>query len=311
MQASITWKLCTALPTKLSGGRTTVIIGKVYCGGNAADIVSGDDDHTVYCYDPSKYNWTTLPLLPVSGFGLGQINGKLVAVGGRKRKNRIITSEVYTYEEHAKKWKQVIPSMPTARYFTGVLSLQSALIVAGGCLSVHTYSDAVEVFKPDTAQWCRTHSLPIACSDMILTTIDKTVYALGGYNGRGLNQAIHASVDDLLHNIHANTVSDSGVSQSVWNCLANTPTYRPATAVLAGNLLAIGGDSNSRGKGAMKEIYMYSSSIDSWFHISNLPVQLSETAVAVLSAAEILVIGGCRESVYTNSMYKGILYLKL
>ena len=46
-------------------------------------------------YDPSQDKWTTLPPLPVRCFGLGQVNHKLVAVGGMKRDNEL-TNKVYT-----------------------------------------------------------------------------------------------------------------------------------------------------------------------------------------------------------------------
>ena len=123
------------------------------------------DNYIIYCYDPSQDKWTTLPPLPVVWFGLGQVNGKLVVVGGVKSGSQI-SSEVYTYDERSRKWKQTIPPMPTARYSPGVLSLQSALIVAGGS----SYTAAVEIFKPDTSQWYRTDPLPTACQDMLLAT---------------------------------------------------------------------------------------------------------------------------------------------
>ena len=81
IQVSITWKQCVELPTIICNGKTTVINGKVYCGGG---VTGGDNDFTVNCYDPSKDKWTTLPPLSVKWFGLGQVNGKLVAVGGRR-----------------------------------------------------------------------------------------------------------------------------------------------------------------------------------------------------------------------------------
>ena len=59
-----------------------------------------------------------------------------MAVGGWKMSDGEITNEVYTYDERSRKWKQTIPPMPTARYFPGVLSLQSALVVAGGDTSI-------------------------------------------------------------------------------------------------------------------------------------------------------------------------------
>ena len=108
-----------------------------------------DCDYIVYCYDPSQDNWTTLPTLPVRWFGLGQVNGKLVAVGGKKKSDEGITNEVFTYDERSREWKQTLHPMPTDRRFPGVLSLQSALAVAGVFSSIGEYTDAVEIFKTD------------------------------------------------------------------------------------------------------------------------------------------------------------------
>ena len=153
--------------------KNTIINGKVFCGGG---ITISFDDYNVYSYDPSQDKWTTLPPLPVSYFGLGQVNGKLVAVGGRKKSIINKINEVYTYDERSRKWKQTIPPMPTARQSPGVLSLQSALVVAGGFTS--TFSDAVEIFKPDTSQWYRTDPLPTACLNTTLIAIGNTCYSL-------------------------------------------------------------------------------------------------------------------------------------
>ena len=265
-----------------------------------------NDKYIVYCYDPSQDKWTTLPPLPVKWFGLGQINGKLVAVGGRKKSDRKVTNEVYTYDERLQKWKQTIPPMPTARSSPGVLSLQSALVVAGGS----SYTAAVEIFKPDTSQWYRTDPLPTACQDISLVAIGNTCYALGGYNGSHLNQALYASVGDLLRNaVPANQTTHSGSSdtQSAWKTLPNTPTYMPTAAVLAGKLLAIGGEEMSGGGADKKEVYMYSPSTNSWIYISDLPAPLSTTTVAVMSPTEVLVIGGWNEGESVNTVYKGTL----
>ena len=213
------------------------------------------------------------------------------------------------YDERSQKWKQTIPPMPTARWSPGVLSLQSALVVAGGAAFI--YIDTVEIFKPDTSQWYRTDPLPTACYDISLVAIGNTCYALGGYGGSHLNQALYASVDDLLGNaVPANQTTHSGSSdtQSAWKTLPNTPRYRPAAAVLAGNLLAIGGNETSKGGADMKEVYMYSPSTNSWIYISDLPAPRARTIVAILSSTEILVIGGC-DSGRVNTVYKGILHV--
>ena len=243
-------------------------------------------------------------------FGLGQVNGKLVAVGGRKKSDYSTTNEVYTYDERSRKWKQTIPPMPTARYSPGVLSLQSALVVAGG-RTPSGYTAAVEIFKPGTSQWYRTDPLPTGCTHISLAAIGNACYGLGGWSGSSLNQALYASVDDLLGNaVPANQTTHSGSSdtQSAWKSLPNTPTYHPAAAVLAGNLLAIGGEKTSGGGACMKEIYMYSPSTNSWIYISGLPAPRSIPAVAVLSSTEILVIGG-RGGGKVNTVYNGTLTL--
>ena len=205
--------------------------------------------------------------------------------------------------------------MPTARRSPGVLSLQSALVVVGGdtssTLSLSSlYTAAVEIFKPDTSQWYRTDPLPTACYDISLVAIGNTCYALGGYNNSNLNQAPYASVGDLLRNaVPANQTTHSGSSdtQSAWKTLSNTPTYRPTAAVLAGNLLAIGGRETSEGGASMKEVYMYSPSTNSWIYISDLPAPRSLAAVAVLSSTRVLVIGGVNKRERVNTVYQGTL----
>ena len=231
-----------------------------------------------------------------------------MAVGGLKKADRQTSNEVYTYDERSQKWKQTIPPIPTARWSPGVLSLQSALVVAGGV----SCTAAVEIFKPDTSQWYRTDPLPTAYCLISLVAIGNTCYTLGGYNGSYLNQALYASVDDLLGNaVPANQTTHSGSSdtQSAWKTLPNTPTYEPAAAVLASNLLAIGGkETYGWGSAAKKEVYMYSPSTNSWIYISDLPAPRSLAAVAVLSSTEILVIGGY-DGGRVNTVYKGTLTL--
>ena len=219
------------------------------------------------------------------------------------------TNEVFTYNERSRSWKKTIPPMPTARYCPGVLSLQSALVVAGGNTDEGA-TNVGEIYKPHTSQWYSTDPLLTACRDISLTCIGNTCYAIGGCNFLSrLNQALYASVDDLLHNaVPANQTTHSGSSdtQSAWKTLSNIPTYQPIAAVLAGNLLAIGGEAMHKKVADTKEVYMYSPSINSWLYFSDLPEPRSHTAVAVLSSTEILIIGG-RCDCKVNTVYKGTL----
>ena len=307
---SITWRQCAEQLTKISNGKTTIIKGKVYCGGANTDDKT--DEYSIFCYVPSQDKWTTLPPLPVRWFGLGQVNAKLVAVGGSKKNSNKPTNEVYTYEQsRLSQWKQIIPPMPTARHSPSVLSLKLALVVAGG--GEPHYTAAVEIFKPDTSQWYRTDPLPKACRDISMITIGNVCYAGGGFASSHLNQALYVSIDDLLGNaVPANqtTHSSSVDTPSVWKTLPNTPTFRPALTVIADNLFVVGGDETSEGGTSKKEVYMYSPSTNSWIYISDLPAPRSRTIVAVLSSIEILVIGGYDDGRLTT-VYKGALHLKL
>ena len=266
-------------------------------------------------YDPSQQIWTTLSPLPVRRFGLGQIQGKLVAVGGWKKSSRQRTGDVYTYDEKSYRWKQKVSPMPTARYSPGVLSLETALIVAGGVTSSRVYVDTVEIFMSETSQWYTTDPLPTACRSIALVAIGHTCYALGGYNHPSrFNQVLHASVDDLVCNAVPCTqaIRFSTDTPIAWKSFPSTPSYTPAAAVLADNLMAIGGreTADSDGGAEKKEVYMYSPSTKSWIYVSDLPAPLSSTAVAVLSPTEVLVIGGwCGGRV--DTIYKGTLHPSL
>ena len=311
----MTWKQCDDFPIKISGGMTAVINNKVYCtSGGGVNRISAHEN-AVYRYNALEDTWTALSPLPIkcTHFGLGEINGELVAIGGWKIDDNKRADEVYSYDEHSQQWKPLSLHMPIARNYPGVLNLQSALLVAGG-FSLNT----VNFLNTNTSQWYRTDSLPTDCCNISFVAIDNKCYVIGGYNEpHHLNQALYASVDDLFDNaIPADETTSTGksVTQSAWKALRNTPTYQPTAAVLAGNLLAIGGKETSKweqGSSNKREIYMYLHSSNSWVYISDLPSPRSYAAVAILSSTEILVIGGWGEYGITNSVYKGTLNHRL
>lgn len=280
--------------------QSTVINGKVYLGGGESEYV--------YCFNPSEEKWNNLPPLPVKEYGLGQINGTLVAVGGVDYSTQMPSNILYSLSGgKSQKWERKFPPMPTARHSVAVTGLKSALLVAGGLVDTHKSTHTVEVFKSDTARWYKTDSfqLPTACFCPSLTVMEDMIYVIGGYHTSDqtttrLSQAVFASVSDILDVAEYDEVN--GDIDNQWKKLHGTPTFQPLAVMLDGNLLAVCGHDTANTSTRRKQVYMYSQPINSWIYISDLPESIECTTTAALSPTEILVVGSDAEKVTTIFM---------
>ena len=326
----------------MCAAQSVVIDGKVYFGGGEAQ--NKDHCYLVHCYYPSQDKWTTLPPLPVRYFGLGQVNGKLVAVGGEinsPNSKQLLRNgkEVYTFD--VRSWKQTIPSMSLARFCPAVISHKSMLVVAGG-EHLDEVTRTVEIFRLTTkSQWHKTpiNSLPTPCFGLSVVSSDSENmhYVLGGkVDRRNLNQAMYVSLDDFYCSIipvysttddilkssmdlstsvdnlrrHATLVKEQQAVCSPWKVLHSTPTYSPAAATMAGSLIAVGGWERSDGGAVQTKILKYSTDTNSWIYISDLPAPKAKTTAAVISSTEVLVIGGWDGKCVSKTMHKLTLHLK-
>ena len=195
----------------------------------------------------------------------------------------------------------MIPSMLTARCFHGILSLQTALIVAAGQVQsshpsqCNSYTDSVEVYKPHEHTWYQTKSLPVQFFNMSSATLHGQCYIAGGFRDDpgALCHVYCAAVEDLLINTtpyyESTQVEDS--PQSVWKNLPNTPSYQPSVCVLAGKMFAFGGDSEPKGE-QQRGIWAYSSDSGMWENFDDLPNALRLCTVIKVSPFEVMVIGG-------------------
>jgi hypothetical protein len=304
------WKSCATLPDALCNGVATVIDGCIYC------YFADYNSHLIYYCDPAQDIWTTLPPLPVKWIGLGHIYEKLVTVGGFTRDKRTI-NDLYTYDKVSRMWEQTFPPMPTARRSPGVLQIQSAFLAVGGVEEGDMHTNTVEILKLDVMQWyrCKAAQIPVSCCYISLVAIGNICYIIGGSYGfhentTYLNQALYASIDDLLDSTVAAISESSSHSGTIWKSLPDTPRYVPTATILAGRLLAIGGGDQPRNGAEMKEVYMYSDTAKCWMYISDLPAPRSDMVVVALSATEIFVIGGYNNEEKVNTVYKGTLQIE-
>ena len=308
-QAKITWEPRRNFPVKMDAAQTVVIRDKVYCGGGGGGATAAGDLQRVFCYSPSEDTWNALPPRDVHFFGLGQVRGKLVTVGGMKRYGDMVTNEVCEFDEVTHSWMQSIPPMPTARFSPGVLSHNSALIVAGGNVreAYGACTSVVEVFSEETSQWHTAEPLPFRWLNPSSLLINDRWYLLGGAAEKEhySNRALCAQVDLLLQ--EALPRDQASTNNSVWEVLPNTPLYAPATATFGATLLAVGGVTYSRN--AQTAVHIYSTFTNGWIHISDLPAPQMWSATAMLSPTELLVIGGWNNG-RQNSVYKGFLQIE-
>ena len=342
LQASISCQPCRNLPAKMCRGQSVVMDGKVYYGGGEteeADDLKNSYCYHVQCYDLLQDKWSILPQLrpPVRYFGLGQLDGHLVAIGGEMKSTNEGKFErskcVQRLDGNA--WRSdKIPPISSALLHPAVISHSSTLIVAGGEF-FNEVARSVEIFRLGEDKWYKSliNFLPKASAccglSIVASGSDDNYYALGGTNGQGnLNQALYISTGDLHYDsseqdityepedsltLFINPQSPGPVAPSCWKKLPDTPTYSPAASILGGSLIALGGwdKADREGSKVKTSIMKYSSGTSSWIYIGDLPSPgLAKTTTAVLSPAEILLIGGWDGKSMSNAVYKLNLLLK-
>ena len=91
-------------------------------------VREGLNDQPIVKYDPVKNEWSTLPPPPVVGFGVGQLNGRLVIVGGMYTEEGLgVTGDIHVFEEETQHWVKSVPPTPSRQVFTAVVYMSRLL----------------------------------------------------------------------------------------------------------------------------------------------------------------------------------------
>ena len=286
----------------------------IYCGGGYTG--NFDISRLVFQYNPKQDVWSQLPICPTRQFGLTQLDGQLVTVGGC-RMDKIPINDVYVFQEHETWENSIIPPLLTARMYPTAFNYKSTLVISGGVTHWHTdhehstRTNAVEVFQTKTYQWYRTEPLPVAHCVMSCAIVNDTCYLIGGTksDGHASRQAYCTSVSILISRAlppdHPETSSTPQASPSppTWQVLPDCPLSRSTAVELGGCLLAIGG--RDRGKSPSSAVHMYSPSTNSWVRISSgdLPVPRYLAASTQLEGGEVIFVGGKTE--HSSQTYIG------
>ena len=242
-------------------------------------FVAASNSHDVLRYVTSYDQWSVLQSSPVSHFGLAQLSGKLVTVGGWDGRGAV--NHVYTYVQETQQWEKSIPPMPTPRLWPAVITYNSSIAVCGG----EEGDRVVEVFNRETAQWHTAAPLPVACV-YIQLTINDTCYLGGG----GTRSIMCASLPSLFQSSSPHEQQTSAQQQSVWTVLPDMPLYHSALANMGGTLLALGGGESA--SSPSDAIHAYSASTKAWVKIASLPQACWGATAELLPSGEVMLIGG-------------------
>ena len=291
------------LPVAMSHHHIVRIGNTIYCGGGYTG--KRDTSRLVFQYNPKQDTWSQLPICPTVCFGLTQLDGKLVTVGGWRIDQLIPINDVYVFQESETWENSIIPPLPTARFYPTVVNYKSTIVVNGGFTQWHTdskfrtYTTAVEVFQTKTYQWHHAEPLPVAHSDMSCAIVDGMFYLIGGnILGAASTQAYCTSVSNLISQAlppdHPETSSTPQASPPppTWQVLPECPLSYFTAADLGGCLLAIGGMDDSDSPSSA--VHMYSPGTNSWVRISSgdLPVPRSFAASTQFEGGEVIFVGG-------------------
>ncbi len=310
---NLSWISGQDLQTTLHKGQTVIFEDFMCFGGGVGE--NEIHKYLVYCYHPGKNKWNMLPHLPVKSFGLGVFSGSLVAIGGITMDGEEST-KLYTliYDETSDgHWvHSVIPDMPIARTFPAVLSLPSALIVAGG-------ENSIGIYTSDTGWYWSNQPLVSPCTDVTLAVAGNRCYLLAGNYSKELLQSDwfplsqYIAIDDILYDRNKVTPGNALKNRNElifpsyrWKELEggfNAQANSLVGTVLASNLITVG----MRGQSSNKDVRMYSFSQKTWSWISVLPeeIQVNTVTITSFSPTKLLMTGRKTDgylSVYIGSL---------
>ena len=283
------------MPSGMTCAQTVLISGKVYVSEGYS--WSDDDAYLIQQYNQTEEEWSALPPTPVCLFGMGELNGQLVIVGGVTRQG-VVIGKVQTFDTSSQKWKESIPPMPTARYSPAVFSQTSCLAVVGGVDQHDKDLSNVEIFIPQTSQWHNAYPAPSPLSCMTKTIIHNKCF-LAEYIDS-------AKVYQFCASVHlATTTTGSSVAPQVtteWKDLPELPYQCFALGSLNGCLLAVGGGGWDN---PISTVQSYSPITNTWERVGDLPNKCHYCSTVLLpTTGELLVMGGMGGVYYSKEVWR-------
>ncbi len=201
---------------------------------------------TVEVRDPTSGRWRVSPRLTVarSQHGMVAADGRLWVVGGWSATAGLVPA-VEAWRPGTPAWTTVT-HLPTPRREPAVAVLGRSIVVAGGFNGINDgdmegYSDRVEAYDLDSAQWRTLAPLPTPRRGLTMVAVGDMLYALDGFVGDGG---------------YLNRVERYDPRSDRWTTLdwSITPRTWAASVVADGVILVIGGYNRDGALGLVERI---------------------------------------------------------
>ncbi len=265
--------------------KSVVVNGIIYIGG-------GNESGDVMEFDPQTESWVKLLDHKAFRFGMADIEGKLVLVGGSSKEDG--ESDIGYYKslsvwdaDRKELAEDLYPDMPIPRSGPSVVTYKEWMIVAGGNNPKSLCS--VDVMNISTKQWYTGPPAHSPFKDMRVAKVNDMCYFLGGSAKDDCNtmNAYRVSLPALI-----SQVKSENNDVQIWESISPLKICRSSPLSINGSLYAFGGFPPDPYSDNQTEIYRYLPDSDEWVVCGHLPNPREDGTSAVLPSGEIVFTGG-------------------
>lgn len=306
---SIKWREGPCLPVGMTAPQCVLIKSNLYVGGGQTVTEDRDYRSMIFEYNTSesiREMWKSpFQQCPTMYFGLGELDGRLVIVGGKSvspDNKTTLTGKVHVLNDKGEWDSDVIPAMRVPRMRSCVVGFKSCIAACGGLEIDKDCSSAVEIYRSGSEEWCTVSPLPVPRAALRASIIHETAYFMGGFfpslTSPGMPNCIGIDLDDLFQ-------ADNTIRRNWNDKYCDSPCKSSTPASLCGSLVTLGGQEGQNSQ--TRSIYAYSSAMRVWHLIDELPVQLTSATAITLPNGELVVLGGRRGEGRNTDVYIGSL----
>ena len=276
-----------------------MVRGQVAMDGDVAYFMNKDG--TLYKYDSTvdPYEaWSQLVKCPYEDSSLAVVDGLVTAIGGvefRGLGKRVTNRLISLKGREIRSWESHFPDMPTSRYCAVAVTTSKHLIVIGGIRIAGVANsleatDKVEVMNTAAAPltWSTVAKLIKPYCKISATPCGNQLYILGGDKGRGSKIVMACSLSSLVQS------SKDTEPSAIWRQPTAVPNFYSTCASINGELLAVGGtsDTNLKNSEAQTQLYRYDQNEGSWNLFTNMITPRYNSLVAVFPSKNLIVVVG-------------------